>query len=249
MKNIKEILNIMKLNKSYSVNRNEQTIIIHDVSFKIEAGRYYSIMGKSGCGKTTLLKLLGGIEKPTSGNIYFMGKEINSMKGDELADFKRCHVGFIYQDYRLLSNLTVEENIILPLVLDENNLNISLKKVKEMGEQMKISHLMKRSPIDLSGGEKQRVAISRALINNPDIILADEPTGNLDSIATEIIVNIFKEIHETMKKTLIIVTHDAKMASYSEKVMFLKDGKIPEILDSKDSNDFYNDIVLEMAKL
>lgn len=241
----REIFEVTNLYKSYTKN----TMVINNVNLKIEKGKYYTIMGKSGCGKTTLLKLLGGMEKPSAGRIYFNGKQIPEMKNDELADFKRCHVGFVYQDYRLLNHLTVEENMMLPLILDEKDVSRSLKRAKEMGEEMKISHLMKRHPVDLSGGEKQRVAIGRALMNNPDIILADEPTGNLDSKSSEIIVNIFREMHEVMKKTIILVSHDAKMASYSEEVIFLKDGRITETLKRSMNEDFYNAILMETINL
>lgn len=249
MKYKQNILEISDICKNYSESKRNFTEVIRHMSFGIEKGKYYSVMGKSGCGKTTLLKLLGGIERPSSGKIYFKNKEISTMDGNELADYKRCHIGFIYQDYRLLNNLTVEENIILPLTLDEKDMTISKKKVKEICTKMDIDHLMKRYPIDLSGGEKQRVAICRALINDPEIILADEPTGNLDSKSAAVIVSIFKEIHEEMKKTLIMVTHDPQMASYSEEVLLLKDGKVLDFLEKNDEKEFYNSIIIEMNKI
>ena len=208
------------------------------------------IMGKSGCGKTTLLKTLGMIDKPTDGTIKFMGEDTSELYGDKLADIRNSKIGFIFQDFYLMDSLSVEENIMLPMIISKQNINKMIAEAKKYAEQFQIEHLLKKNPYELSGGEKQRVAICRALINNPDLILADEPTGNLDSKSGKIVIDALNKISSEYKKTIVMVTHDPQMASYCSRLILLKDGVILEDLkNSGDQEAFYQEILGKMKEL
>lgn len=208
-------------------------------------------MGKSGCGKTTLLKVLGLIDKQTDGTVRFMGQDTKGLSGDTLADIRRTKLGFIFQDYYLMDSLTVEENIMLPMILGQENAQKMMDAAKEYAEKFQIDHLLNKNPYELSGGEKQRVAICRALINNPDLILADEPTGNLDSKSGKIVIEALRTINQEMKKTIVMVTHDPQMASNCRKIILLKDGVILETLErgEKSQEEFYQEIIGKMEEL
>ena len=206
-------------------------------------------MGKSGCGKTTLLKTLGMIDKPTDGTIKFMGEDTSELYGDKLADIRNSKIGFIFQDFYLMDSLSVEENIMLPMIISKQNINKMIAEAKKYAEQFQIEHLLKKNPYELSGGEKQRVAICRALINNPDLILADEPTGNLDSKSGKIVIDALNKISSEYKKTIVMVTHDPQMASYCDRIILLKDGKILEELKKGSNREtFYQTILSKMAE-
>lgn len=224
--------------------------VLKGLDFTIKKQEFVGIMGKSGCGKTTLLKTLGLIDKPTKGNIYFYERNASELWSDELADIRRRKIGFIFQDFYLLNSLSVGENIMLPMVLDKAEIKDCYQNARKFGEKFGIEHLLKKQPYEISGGEKQRVAICRALINNPDLILADEPTGNLDSKSGQIVIDALKEINEKMKKTIIMVTHDPEMASYCSRLILLKDGVILEDLKRKGTNEeFYTEIIGRMKEL
>lgn len=224
--------------------------VLKGLDFTIKKQEFVGIMGKSGCGKTTLLKTLGLIDKPTKGNIYFYEKNASELWSDELADIRRRKIGFIFQDFYLLNSLSVGENIMLPMVLDKAEIKDCYQNARKFGKKFGIKHLLKKQPYEISGGEKQRVAICRALINNPDLILADEPTGNLDSKSGQIVIDALKEINEKMKKTIIMVTHDPEMASYCSRLILLKDGVILEDLKRKGTNEeFYTEIIGKMKEL
>ena len=190
-------------------------------------------MGTSGCGKTTLLKIWGLIEAPSDGDITFRGQSVVSMSGTEKSELRRTAIGFIFQDYMLLDSLSVEDNITLPLLIDDKK-DIDIYEVAHRwGKIFGISNIMERYPTKLSGGEKQRVAICRALINNPDLILADEPTGNLDGEYREKVIQEIVKINREFHKTVIIVTHDPYVASFCDRVLFLEEGNVKEMPKEK----------------
>lgn len=249
-----EILRVEKLIKNYyqpSREEEKQEIqVLKQLDFVVESGEFTGVMGKSGCGKSTLLKVLGLIERPTGGAVFFRKKEIQKLWDDELSDIRRRDIGFVFQDFYLMDSLSVEENIMLPLILDKTNVSECFERAKEYEELFEISHLSKKNPYELSGGEKQRVAICRALINNPELILADEPTGNLDSHSGAIVVNTLKNINIKFGKTILMVTHDPQVASNCKRVIFLKDGKIVKDIRKKgETEEFYSDILKLMKEL
>lgn len=208
------------------------------------------IMGKSGCGKTTLLKILGTIEKASKGKILFQGEDIERLSDELLSELRRKTLGFVFQDYKLLNSLTVKENIIIPMVLEKKNKTYIDKKISEEVELLGISSILNKYPYEISGGEKQRVAIARALANDPKLILADEPTGNLDSASALTIMDSLVKVNKKAKKALIIVTHDPLVASYCEKILFLKDGSIIDQINSPiDQKQKYKKIIDTMINL
>lgn len=223
-----EVLRVEELTKEYGIGVNK-VVALDRISFSVEIGEFVTILGPSGSGKSTLLHLLGGVDKPTYGKVYIDGKSIYEMKERDLTKFRRCEIGQIYQFYNLIPVLDVGENISLPLLLDH-------KKVdhKELDDLLKILGLEKRIdhlPGELSGGQQQRVAIGRALISKPRLILADEPTGNLDQKNSREIIKLFKELNEKYGQTILLITHDEKIAENSKRIIVLEDGKI--IKDSK----------------
>ena len=188
MRNILEVKNLVRSYNTATFRNSKNNVnVLKGISFQVAEGEFVGIMGKSGCGKTTLLKTLGMIDKPTDGTIKFMGEDTSELYGDKLADIRNSKIGFIFQDFYLMDSLSVEENIMLPMIISKQNTNKMIAEAKKYAEQFQIEHLLKKNPYELSGGEKQRVAICRALINNPDLILADEPTGNLDSKSGKIV--------------------------------------------------------------
>lgn len=224
--------------------------VLKGISFFVEEGEFVGIMGKSGCGKTTLLKVLGMIDRPTDGIVRFMGKDVNQLKGDPRADLRRKQIGFVFQDFYLMDSLTVEENIMLPRILDDEKGSAMFRDAKKYAEQFQIDRLLKKNPYELSGGEKQRVAICRALFNDPDLILADEPTGNLDSKSGRIVIDALCRINREYRKTIVMVTHDPQMASNCDRIILLKDGVILDELKKGESQQaFYREILEQMADL
>lgn len=218
-----EILKIENITKKYA-NGDKELYALDDVSFTVNQGEFIAIVGPSGSGKSTLLHMIGGIDKPTKGKIYINGTDISSLKPDKMTIFRRRNIGIVYQFYNLIPTLNAEDNIILPVLLDGKK--VDKEKLNEIIKLLKIEDRRKAMPSQLSGGEQQRVSIGRALMNNPSIILADEPTGNLDSMASKEIVEIFKYYNKAYKQTLIIVTHDEKIALQADRIIKLKDGKI-----------------------
>ena len=247
-----EILKVQHLIRNYekpSKGEDKQEVkVIKDISFDIAEQEFVGIMGKSGCGKTTLLKVLGLIDRPTDGTVSFKNKEIRKLWDEELCDIRRRSIGFVFQDFYLMDSLSVEENIMLPMILDKADVNKCFENAKVYEELFEIEHLKKKNPYELSGGEKQRVAICRALINNPDLILADEPTGNLDSRSGAIVVKALEDINQNLNKTIVMVTHDPQVASHCNRIIFLKDGKIlKDIRKQGTKEEFYFEI-LEIMK-
>ena len=247
-----EVLRVENLIRNYikpsRSEEREEIKVLKQLNFTVEEQEFVGIMGKSGCGKTTLLKVLGMIDRPTGGSMFFKNKEIKKLWDDELSDIRRREVGFVFQDFYLMDSLSVEENIMLPLVLDKAEVNSCFEKAKKYEKLFEIEHLAKKNPYELSGGEKQRVAICRALVNDPELILADEPTGNLDSRSGAIVVQALEDINERMGKTIVMVTHDPQVASHCKRIIFLKDGKIlKDARRNGEREEFYQEI-LEMMK-
>ena len=251
MRNILEVKNLVRSYNTATFRNSKNNVnVLKGISFQVAEGEFVGIMGKSGCGKTTLLKTLGMIDKPTDGTIKFMGEDTSELYGDKLADIRNSRIGFIFQDFYLMDSLSVEENIMLPMIISKQNINKMIAEAKKYAEQFQIEYLLKKNPYELSVGEKQRVAICRALINNPDLILADEPTGNLDSKSGKIVIDALNKISSEYKKTIVMVTHDPQMASYCSRLILLKDGVILEDLkNSGDQEAFYQEILGKMKEL
>lgn len=241
------IRNYQKLNPS---GAKDEIKVLKGLNFDVEEGDFLGIMGKSGCGKTTLLKVLGLIDKQTAGTLKFTDKDTNGLHADELADIRRKQIGFVFQDFYLMDSLSVRENIMLPMILNKEKSEVMDEKSKELAEQFQIAHLLDKEPYELSGGEKQRVAICRALINDPELILADEPAGNLDSKSGKIVIDALTRINQEYGKTIVMVTHDPKMAGCCRKIILLKDGMILETLEKKGTDEeFYHLILDKMGDL
>ena len=218
-----EILKVENLTKKYGKNESE-VIAVNDMSFSVESGEFIAIVGSSGSGKSTLLHLLGGVDRPTSGKVFVNGKDIYSLKDDELAIFRRREVGLIYQFYNLIPILNVEENITLPCDLDRKE--VPKEELDELLKVLGLENRRKHLPNELSGGQQQRVAIGRALINHPAIVLADEPTGNLDSKSSDEIVQLLKTSNKKYNQTIIMITHNPEIAKVADRIIRIEDGKI-----------------------
>ncbi len=218
-----EILRVENLNKIYGKGENEVKAV-DNVSFSVEKGEFVAIVGASGSGKSTLLHLLGGVDRPTSGKVYIDGQDIYSLDDDNLAIFRRRQVGLIYQFYNLIPILNVEENITLPCNLDGKE--VDKNKLDELLKTLKLENRRKHLPNELSGGQQQRVSIGRAIINSPAIMLADEPTGNLDSKASEEIISLLRLSNKKYNQTVIIITHDEKIALEADRIITIDDGRI-----------------------
>jgi putative ABC transport system ATP-binding protein len=219
-----EVKNLSKVFKMGDVDIK----VLSDINLDIQKGEFISIMGPSGSGKSTLLYLMGGLDKPTTGSMKIKDRELSVISDDEASIMRRRDIGFVFQFYNLIPNLNVEENIMLPILLDGKSLKDNKNKLDDILDVVGLSERRLHTPKELSGGQQQRVAIARALINEPDIILADEPTGNLDSATGEGIMKLLKKINIEKKITIVIVTHSAESASYSDRVIHVKDGKIWE---------------------
>ncbi len=220
-----EILKVENLCKQYGKGENKVTAL-DNVSFTVNKGEFLAIVGASGSGKSTLLHLIGGVDRPTSGKVFIDGKDIYKFNDDELAIFRRRQVGLIYQFYNLIPILNVEENITLPLKLD--NRNIDKQRLDELIKVLGLEERRTHLPNELSGGQQQRTSIGRAMITNPAIILADEPTGNLDSKASDEIVTLLKKSNKDYKQTIIMITHNLEIAKVADRIIKIEDGKIVE---------------------
>ena len=218
-----EILRVENLTKKYGKGNNE-VIAINNISFSIEKGEFVAIVGSSGSGKSTLLHLIGGVDRPSSGKIFIEEKDISLLNDDELAIFRRREIGLIYQFYNLIPILNVEENITLPCDLDGKK--VEQNKLDELLKTLGLENRRKHLPNELSGGQQQRVAIGRSLINNPAIVLADEPTGNLDSKTSEEIVDLLKKSNKKYNQTIIMITHNLEIAKSADRIIKIEDGKI-----------------------
>ncbi|MFD0713105.1 ABC transporter ATP-binding protein [Paenibacillus sp. GCM10027626] len=217
------MLRIQDLSHSFQ-NGTETTPVLHNISFEVKEGEIIALLGSSGSGKSTLLNLMAGLMKPTAGSIYIAGHNIVTMNENRLAEFRRKHIGFIFQAYELIANLTVRENVELPLVFQSVHPSIRKKKALELLEQVGIPEKAELFPSQLSGGQQQRVSIARSLITEPSVIFADEPTGNLDTKTEEEIIAILKRLNSAMKTTFIIVTHEREVAEQTQHIISLRDG-------------------------
>lgn len=241
---MKKILEVKNLKKYYGSHGNI-TKAVDGISFDVLKGDFVAIMGASGSGKTTLLNTISTIDTVTSGNIYLDGVDITTLKEEELADFRRENLGFIFQDFNLLDTLTIEENIALSLIINHEDILRVDKKVDEIAKKLGIRDILDKFPYEVSGGQKQRCACARALINEPKLILADEPTGALDSKSSRMLLETMDEMNERLNATILMVTHDSFSASFCKRVIFIKDGKIfNEILKGdKSRKEFFNEIL------
>lgn len=225
MQETMEILKVENLVKKYGQGENE-VVAVNDMSFVVEQGEFVAIVGSSGSGKSTLLHLLGGVDRPNSGKVYIQGEDIYQLNTEKLAIFRRRQVGLVYQFYNLIPTLDVEENITLPCELDGKKVDQGRlhKLLKELGMENRSKHL----PNQLSGGQQQRVSIGRALITNPAIVLADEPTGNLDSKSSEEILELLKMSNQMYKQTIVMITHNMEIAKCADRILHIEDGRLVE---------------------
>lgn len=238
------ILEATKIHKSYGNKLNKQSVL-NGVDITIEEGEFVGIMGPSGSGKTTLLNVLSSIDKISNGSITIEGKEISNMKEKQLAEFRKNHLGFIFQEYNLLDTLTVKENILLPLSITNTPKKLASEKFEAAAKELGIYELGNKYPNEISGGQKQRTSAARAFIHDPSIIFADEPTGALDSKSASDLLNKLSEMNHSRKATIVMVTHDPVAASYCSRVVFIKDGKIYTQLNKGELSrqGFFNDII------
>ena len=245
------MIKLVKVNKYFNRRKRNQMHIINNTSLELGDNGLVAILGSSGSGKTTLLNAIGGLDKVNSGKIYINGKKITHKRAYTVDKIRNLNMGYIFQDYKLLENMSVYDNVALSLkMMGIKNKKEIQKRVNYVLEAVKMYRYRNRPAKMLSGGEKQRVAISRALINNPDLILADEPTGNLDSKSGKIVIDALNKISKEYHKTIVMVTHDPQMASYCDRIILLKDGKIlEEIKKEKSREEFYQVIVSKMVEL
>ena len=241
-----EILQVSNVTKIYE----KQYQAISGISFGINFGEFVAIMGASGSGKTTLLNMISTLDTASGGKIYVDGHEISKLSDDEAANFRKTKLGFVFQNYRLLKSLTVRQNIAVPMsLLGKDDQEID-QKIDKLAEYFRLSNQLDKYPVTLSGGQKQRVAIIRAIIKNPALLLADEPTGALDSKAAKLIMEYLAKVNQKFHTSILMVTHDSLAASYANKVIFLKDGKIVDQIVKKDSNDaFQRELARKLAEV
>ena len=241
MSSVLEVKNVEK----YYVNKSNLTKAIDNISFKVDDGEFVGIMGASGSGKTTLLNCISTIDRVTAGKIIINNKDITKLKGNELNKFRREELGFIFQDFNLLDTLTAYENIALALTIQRVKPSEIETRVQEIAKKLEITDILNKYPYQISGGQKQRVASSRALITNPKLVLADEPTGALDSKSARQLLESFENLNERLNATILMVTHDSFTASYANRILFIKDGKIFNELIKGDSTrkEFFEKII------
>lgn len=220
-----------------------------DISLEIEKGEFVAIMGPSGSGKTTLLNIISTIDTPTTGNVEIEGETPHKLKKNALAKFRRNQLGFIFQDFNLLHTLTVEENIVLPLTLDGTPVREMTEKANKIAESLGITSIMKKRTYEISGGQAQRTAIARAMIHEPKLLLADEPTGNLDSKASKDVMEMLVSINKKEQTSLLMVTHDPQAASYSDRVIFIRDGQLHSEIHRGESRQAFFQKIIDMLSL
>lgn len=243
------ILKVQNLQKYYG-GKGNLTKAIDNISFKVYEGEYIGIMGASGSGKTTLLNCISTIDSATSGHILIDGKDVTEMKTAALSKFRREKLGFIFQDFNLLDTLTAYENIALALTITKTPAGKIDSYVKEVAEILNITDVLNRYPYQMSGGQKQRVASARAIITNPSMVLADEPTGALDSKSARMLLESFRKLNDELNTTILMVTHDAFTASYCKRILFIKDGKLfHELIRGNDSRKEFFDKIMEVITL
>jgi len=221
----KSVIKLQDVWKKYKLG-NEDLSILKGINLEVPTGSFTTIMGPSGSGKSTLMHLLGLLDTPSTGKIFFDGQDVSKFTEDELAKIRGKKIGFIFQQFNLLQNLTALENVMLPMIFQGVSEQARFERAKTLLDSVDLEHRINHKPKEMSGGEQQRIAIARSLVNNPEIIIADEPTGNLDSNTGETVMSILTKLHKEQKKTIIIVTHDPSIAHYSENTIHIKDGQI-----------------------
>lgn len=238
------ILNVDKIEKYYG-NKGNITKAIDNISFKVNEGEFLGIMGPSGSGKTTILNCISTIDNVTTGKIIINNKDITALKTKALEEFRRDELGFIFQDFNLLDTLTAYENIALALTIQKRNITEIDTLIKDVAKKLGINEILNQYPFQLSGGQKQRVACARALVTEPSLILADEPTGALDSKSSRLLLESFEKLNKEFQSTILMVTHDSFTASYANRILFIKDGKIfTELVRGNDTRkEFFNKII------
>lgn len=238
------ILSVEKIEKYYG-NKGNITKAIDNISFKVDKGEFVGIMGPSGSGKTTLLNCISTIDTVTTGHIVINGQDITTLKAKNIEEFRRDELGFIFQDFNLLDTLTAYENIALALTIQKRKVIEIDKFIKKIAEKLEITEVLKKYPFQMSGGQKQRVASARALVTEPSLILADEPTGALDSKSSRLLLDSFEKLNKELQSTILMVTHDAFTASYAHRILFIKDGRIfNELIRGRDTRkEFFNKII------
>ena len=220
------LLEVKNVKKIYTTRfGNNQVEALKNVNFSVESGEYVAIMGESGSGKTTLLNILAALDKPTEGKVYLKGNDLGNLKEKDIAAFRRQNMGFVFQDFNLLDTFSLKDNIYLPLVLSGAKYNTMEKRLAPIAEKLGITQILDKYPYEVSGGQKQRAAIARALITKPQLILADEPSGALDSKAADSLMNLFTTINQD-GQTILMVTHSVKAASSANRILFIKDGEV-----------------------
>lgn len=246
-----ELLQVKNLKKVYNTRLGgQQFTALKSVSFEISKGEFVAVMGASGSGKTTLLNIIASLDKATGGDIILEGKSLKEIKDRELSAFRRKNLGFVFQDFNLLDTFSVKDNILLPLVLSGENIDTMENKLKPLALRLGLEHLLHKFPYEVSGGEKQRTAMARAVITEPKLILADEPTGALDSKASAKVLSLFEELHQN-GQTIMMVTHSSMAASHASRVLFIKDGELfSQLYRGKDTNrEFFDKIVSNLSVL
>ena len=246
---MKNILKVEKIEKYYG-NKDNMTKAIDNISFRVDKGEFVGIMGPSGSGKTTLLNCISTIDTVTTGNIIINDKDITKMKSKQLENFRKDELGFIFQDFNLLDTLTAYENIALALTIQGVKPTEIDGKIKNVAENLGILEVLNKYPYQMSGGQKQRVASARAIVTNPSLILADEPTGALDSKSSRLLLDSFEKLNKDLEATILMVTHDAFTASYAHRILFIKDGKVfNELVRGNDSRKEFFDRIIEVVTL
>jgi len=245
------LLEVNSLKKIYTTRfGGNQVQALSNVTFSVDQGEYVAIMGESGSGKTTLLNILASLDKPTSGEVYLDGKNIVSIKDSEISAFRRDNLGFVFQDFNLLDTFSIQDNIFLPLVLAQKSYDEMNGRIKPIAKKLQIDEILAKFPYEVSGGQKQRAAVARALITNPKLVLADEPTGALDSKSALNLLKIFSSIND-LGQTILMVTHSVAAASHANRVLFIKDGEIFNQIyrGSMSNDDMYQKISFTLALL
>ncbi|MDB1941952.1 ABC transporter ATP-binding protein [Clostridium tertium] len=245
----KEVLRVSNIEKYYG-RKGNITKAINNISFSVEEGEFIGVMGASGSGKTTLLNCISTIDKVTSGHIHISGNDITKLNSKKVAKFRREELGFIFQDFNLLDTLTAYENIALALTILKTNHKEIDKRVKDIARKLNIEEILNKYPYEMSGGQKQRVASARAIITSPSLILADEPTGALDSKSAKMLLESMEDLNKNLNATIMMVTHDAFSASYARRILFIKDGKIfNELVRGNDSRKEFFEKIIEVITL
>lgn len=245
------ILKVENISKVYGSKKNsKEYVALKSISFQVNKGEFIGVMGPSGSGKTTLLNILGSIDKPSTGKVYMNDQDIVNLNKKQISQHRMNHIGFIFQDYNLLETMTIKENIILPLALKGQSVDAMEEELHKLSNDLGITEVLEKYPYEVSGGEQQRAAACRALITKPKMILADEPTGNLDSRSGKDLLELLKYINESYKATILMVTHDVFAASYCQKIMFIRDGEIyNELYAGDNQKEFFNAIIDVMSIL